>query len=345
MKKPYLKRGSITKKFLMDQYIRNGKGVVEISTDIGCSIDPIRKSIKKFQIKELRLRYIRYLYHCGLRQYQIADKLYVDQSTVSNYLTSIGIVSSDTRSTRIKETLFEKYGVENCQQVQHVRDKTEKTNLSRYGIRSPLEFYNIMKTGYWEKNKDDILRKARKSSYSSKSFTFPSGKEVVVQGYESFAIQKLLCDFSEDEIDVEVVPSINYEAGGKRRIHHPDIFLPTVNKIIEVKSTYTLDRSAYVYEKMEAAISQGFRYEIWVMDPKGSIIKIISNSSKEHQMPTFKQFYDKKYGEKIEVVEEKVEEAKPVADETPAKEEEKAEPAKEKKADKPAKATTKKASK
>ena len=45
-----------------------------------------------------------------------------------------------------------------------------------------------------------FLNEHKKSSYSTKDYTFPSGKIIQVQGYEPYALDELLHTFNEDEI-------------------------------------------------------------------------------------------------------------------------------------------------
>ncbi len=57
-------------------------------------------------------------------------------------------------------------------------------------------------------------------------------------------------------------------------IHYPDIYLKPQNKIIEVKSTWTLKKKKdSVFAKQKAAKEQGYQYEIWVISPKGQILE------------------------------------------------------------------------
>ena len=80
---------------------------------------------------------------------------------------------------------------------------------------------------------------------SSKTYTFPSGKEIQVQGYEPFALNELIQILSEDDIinGCSNVPTIAYaDDEGKPHKHFPDIFIPSQNKCIEVKSTWTAEK-------------------------------------------------------------------------------------------------------
>jgi len=87
------------------------------------------------------------------------------------------------------------------------------------------------------------FNKQQKSAFSLKSYTFPSGREVFVQGYEPRCLDYLQQELkiSEDDITVDhkKMPSIWYRFGGKRRRYYPDVYIISQNLLIEVKSPYT----------------------------------------------------------------------------------------------------------
>lgn len=91
---------------------------------------------------------------------------------------------------------------------------------------------------------------------------FLSGKIIICQGYESFALDILLKKL--DKVTVvtktKYLPRINYQLDN--HYYFPDIFLPLENKIIEVKSKYTynidLDKNL---TKRQATLKAGYLFE------------------------------------------------------------------------------------
>ena len=82
-----------------------------------------------------------------------------------------------------------------------------------------------------------------KKCYKPKIFILPSGKEIKCQGYEPFALNELIETFEEDEIvtGCKNVPSIWYnDEKDKKHRHYVDIFIPSKNKCLEVKSSWTI---------------------------------------------------------------------------------------------------------
>ncbi len=105
----------------------------------------------------------------------------------------------------------------------------------------------------------------------------PSGAVRKVQGYEPFALKELIKIYSEEQIktDRKDVPRVQYEVDRKKRYHFPDIFIPHENKLVEVKSTWTLKcKSDNIQLKKKACEEQGFLYEIWCFNPKGKRIEV-----------------------------------------------------------------------
>jgi Uma2 family endonuclease len=98
-------------------------------------------------------------------------------------------------------------------------------------------------------------------------------------GYEPFALNELVKIYKEDEIKTfgGDKPTIKFYADGKSRNHFTDIFIPHLNLIIEVKSTWTYSKAEedYVHEKQAAAKEKGYRYEIWIYNQKGRKEEVI----------------------------------------------------------------------
>ena len=122
------------------------------------------------------------------------------------------------------------------------------------------------------------MNKSIETSYSSKIYTFPSGSQIKCQGYEPFALSELNEIFNETDIitGCKNVPIIWYDDEfGKKHRHYVDIFIPSQNKCIEVKSTWTIkSKKANIFLKQNAAKELGYKYEIWVYDKNGKNVEI-----------------------------------------------------------------------
>jgi predicted nucleic acid-binding Zn ribbon protein len=205
---------------------------------------------------------------------------------------------------KYKETSLERYGESNPARSDLIKKKTEDTNIERYGSKSPLQNpvikqktietltskYNIDHNskieGRYEKMKEnsnnnfgtdhpmqneEVFDKCMKNSYRFKEYKLPSGKIVKVQGYENFALDKLLESYNENDLIIgakgikTIIGRIEYFFEGKKKIYHPDIYIVSENKIVEVKSTYTIKVDLGKNEaKRKAVLDKGINFEFMI---------------------------------------------------------------------------------
>ena len=71
----------------------------------------------------------------------------------------------------------------------------------------------------------------------------------------------------------ETMPLIMYEHNNRAHRYFPDIFIPSQNKIVEVKSEYTYKAAC------EITHAAGLRAEIWIFSPKGDILRVIDDTA------------------------------------------------------------------
>lgn len=173
-----------------------------------------------------------------------------------------------------RKTCMEKYGVENASRLDEVKEKIQQTYQEKYGdhpkrtkkvhekwVATCLEKYG----GHPNQNRE-VQAKSDFKGCHYKEYKFPSGKTIKVQGYENLALDTLITQFDERQIIVGKanVPVIEYEIDEKKHVYFPDIYIPHENKIIEVKSEWSLKYPTHVEEKAEATVLAGYIYEIWV---------------------------------------------------------------------------------
>ena len=114
--------------------------------------------------------------------------------------------------------------------------------------------------------------------FKTKKYILPSGKELTTQGYENYAIDRLLNIEKIQEDDIVTsrsgVPECWYEdEPEKLRRYYTDIYIPSQNRCIEVKSKYTsLTCSIILETKINALKSLGFNVDIWIFNNKGELI-------------------------------------------------------------------------
>lgn len=160
-------------------------------------------------------------------------------------------------SLEYKELVFEKYGVDHYTQTEEMRNKCRETSLKNWGLEHPMQH--------------PIIKKKQLSScFSKKTFIFPSGYSIDVQGYEPQAINTLLdrgCSEKEIIKGDLIKPNITYYSKGKNHIYFPDIYIPIEKYLIEVKSVWTFENNLKVnIKKLKASRKAGYTIELWIFD-------------------------------------------------------------------------------
>jgi hypothetical protein len=203
----------------------------------------------------------RYGVEHGTQSEEVKEK--IRKTNLEKYGFEYGLQNEEVKEKRRLSNL-QKYGFENPLQREEIKEKSKKTCLKKYGVEYPSQ--NI-----------EIYEKMNKMSYYLKEYTLPSGNIIKIQGYEHFALNELLKNFNENDIitGCKNVPTIWYnDESGKKHRHFVDIFIPSQNKCIEVKSTWTFKKQKeIVLLKKLTGKELGYLYEIWVYDNKGNKVE------------------------------------------------------------------------
>lgn len=203
---------------------------------------------------------------------------------------------------KAKATNIERYGVENPNQNTTIQAKSKVTNRARHGAdfpsqndevrkkaivtnqarrgvdyptQSPVVRTKVMATNIDRYGVENVSQNAeihaRKQRKPRKTGTWPSGMEYSYQGYEDVGINTLLdSGLTEDQLVIstpQAIPTITYFNPVKNKDcrYFPDIFIPHENRLIEIKSEYTMGVDVEVnMAKHYASILSGFQHEIWV---------------------------------------------------------------------------------
>ncbi len=204
-------------------------------------------------------------------------------------------VEHNSQSEQYKEkynaTIMDKYGVKNISQNEQIKKKKIETCLNNYGVQYPSQSDKIKQLKIETSLKNygveypiqnpEVLDKNIKRCYKTKEYTFPSGNTINYQGYEYLALDELINKQQIDEKNIIMgsinVPTIWYVGNdGKNHRHYVDIFIPTENRCIEVKSTWTAKLNEHnIYLKQQAAKQLGYNYEIWIYDEKKQFVNCI----------------------------------------------------------------------
>jgi len=189
---------------------------------------------------------------------------------------------------KIKATNLIKYGCEHNSQNEEIKNRKIQTCIKNFGVNFPTQSKIVIEKSIQTSLKNygvehpsqnaEYAEKHSKTSYNRKEYTFPSGKKISYQGFENYALNNLIINEKIDESDIitgcKNVPTIWYnDENNKKHRHYVDIFIPSQNKCIEVKSTWTAEKKKdCIFLKQNAAKELGYKYEIWVYDGKGNIV-------------------------------------------------------------------------
>lgn len=194
---------------------------------------------------------------------------------------------------KIKNTLKFKYGVNYTSKIPGVLQKRIETSLKKYGVRFPMQNKEIQlkqerailcKYGVRNPNQSPVIQaKAQKTGLRYKTYITSNGDTRKVQGYEPQALDKLFKEHGMTESDVitdrGAVPRITYTSNNKSRYYFPDIYIPSQNKLIEVKSTWTYTLHSEINcLKLNAARAAGYTCEVWIFNKK--TWEIVSDDNK-----------------------------------------------------------------
>jgi len=242
--------------------------------------DKIREKIKNTNLLKYKCENL-------FQSEEIKDK--IKQTNLKKYNCENPTYSKVIRE-KTKKKCLEKYGYEHTCQLPHVVEKRKQICIEKYGNEIPLKTEIgketikqtcLKKYGYENPQQvPEIAEKSSKNSYRKKSYILPSGKEIICQGYEPFALDKLVKEENISEEDIVTgcknVPQIWYnDEQDKKHRHYVDIYIPSQNRCVEVKSTWTAEKKKdNIYLKQNAAKELGYQYEIWIFNAKKELVEI-----------------------------------------------------------------------
>jgi hypothetical protein len=288
-----------------------------MSTNGYCSICTENNRIEKMKILQPVISK-KYINTC-LEKYGVKNsfqdesiKQKIMETNLKKYNVKFPQQSKNIRDKSII-TYMNKYGVENPNQSSEIKIKIENTCLEKYGVKSPIlipEIIQKRKQACINKYGDEIplktelgketvkqtclekygveypqqnpkiAEKTSKNCYRRKTYIFPSGKEILCQGYEPFALDKLVKEDKILEEDIVTgcknVPTIWYnDADGKKHRHYVDIYIPSQNRCIEIKSIWTAKQNKHnIFLKQNAGKELGYNYEIWIFNSKKELVEV-----------------------------------------------------------------------
>lgn len=106
------------------------------------------------------------------------------------------------------------------------------------------------------------------------------GRKILVSSKSEITVAKLLLSKFKDLKDQRQTPVVPYKFARKQKLHRPDFFIPSQNRIVEVKSTWSLGavksnlaRNTFTICKRKASAAEalGYKYSVLLVGRKGII--------------------------------------------------------------------------
>lgn len=216
----------------------------------------------KNKIKEICLEKYGVEHH--LMAEKIRDKM--KQTNLKKYGVEETFLSKNNIE-KSKETCIKRYGSEYHISSKEIQNKCRLTKLNKYGD----EFYSNQK-----KRKQTCLERygvehpmKDPSIFMSK---FKAGLEIKQFKDTSLTYQgSYELDFLEnfyDKIDIENGPTINYLYEEENHIYHSDFYIPSLNLVVEIKSSYYFKKlKDQIKSKGAATKNLGYNY-ILIIDKR-----------------------------------------------------------------------------
>jgi len=157
------------------------------------------------------------------------------QTCLTNYGVEYPSQSNEIQE-KIKQTKLEKYGDE----TYHNKEQMKQTCLKKYGVEHP----NQIQEQYNKGLKTRLLL----HKYKDTNLTYQGTYELDFLNIYS------------DKIDIENALSIKYIVNNKNKVYHPDFYIPSLNLIVEIKSTWILKLDENIEIKKKTTITNGFNY-------------------------------------------------------------------------------------
>lgn len=182
----------------------------------------------------------------------------IKQTNLKNYGVD-NVFKNDEIKKQIQKTNIEKFGVDNPSKSVEIKIKKETTCLRNHGVKSPYQNRYI-----FEKN--------LKSGLKIKKF---ENSELNYQG--SYELDFLNIFYN--KIDIEKGLTINYEIDNKNKYYHSDYYIPSLDLIVEIKSTYWYNKCKKINEIKEQYAKKDHNY-IMILDKNyDDFVKIINHKS------------------------------------------------------------------
>lgn len=177
----------------------------------------------------------------------------------------VNALEKDEILNKMKLNNIGKYGVDNYSKTEECKEKIRLTCIEKYGMGNTLNAFrkqikdtNMLKYGFdYPMQNSVIFEKQQKGAYKCGEY-----HGIFYRGtYELDFMEKYY-----NKIKIEKPRSIYYFYNGCKKRYHPDFYIPKLNLIVEIKSSYTYKYNIEMNEsKKKSSIEAGYNF-IFIID-------------------------------------------------------------------------------
>lgn len=244
----------------------------------------------------------------NIKKYGVANNMHIPEvraKTIKNWIDTTGVdnpsklkkVKEKRKNTNIqkyggatpfhaekqnqlrKETWLKKYGVDNPTKNPDIHKKIFDTYFKRTGYRTPMNNPKVISK--WMKTFIENEGKGyHNKGYRYKVYTFSSGRQILVQGWETQALDNyLLHEYDEKDLEnnIKIINKFDFRWGsdntGNKRKYIPDFYVEKDNLFIEIKSRYLFEKNINnILLKAKSVIDKGYNFYL-LLSLKGKKFK------------------------------------------------------------------------
>lgn len=263
---------------IVDSYLQ-GYGIINIAKEYRVTEDTIRKVLLKQNVR-LRTRSEARNSPIGSTAFKrsktkIQDRQLIEE-IIAQYYSGKGcaelseIYNIPTTSIRL---ILKREGVtfrneKEAQSHPHTKARLKQKTLEKYGVESIMHL-------------PEMYERQQRAMHKFHTHEIDNVLFKNLQGYESIGIQYILHNFNISASDIiagriEIIPKIQYAFNGTQKLYFPDIFIPSLNLIVEIKSEYILNLELDKNMAKQAACkAAGYDHKILIFDQKQNFVKEI----------------------------------------------------------------------
>lgn len=262
---------------IINSYLYESKGIINLAREYRTSESVIKKFLIDSNVplrNKKEARAVSASVHAHKTR-KIQDQSVIDK-IVEQYYAGMGCAELGEMYNRpgiSMRLLLKRAGVKfrNVKEAQahpHTKARLKQKNFDKFGVGSAMHV-------------PEFFTKQNKNRYKFKTATINGVLFENLQGFEEIGIRRLIDVHNINVSDIIAgragdIPRVWYDDNNVKRMYYPDIFVPSHNLLIEVKSVFTFEKTIVTtFAKQAASKAAGFDHIIMIFDSKQNFVKEI----------------------------------------------------------------------